>query len=99
MKTIAGLKAELDNAEIAYHQTYDDFWYGKALGMKFVMQSLSQKIDGDVGKCEEEVRDYSEDAGTINHPLITKCKSVPEPQKCEGCKRLLKFKGEIDVWQ
>lgn len=92
MKSIAELKAEKRIAEEAgagevKRESVQDH-YLKICGMIEIIESLSQKIAEDVGKCENKVDKTDYD--------WMKCKNAPEDKKCEGCKRALEIKRRLE---
>jgi hypothetical protein len=84
MKSIAELKAELEEAWRIKAFGHADIIRAEIRGMQYV----SQKISEDVEKCEEVVNlGYDYEVSSL-------CKALPEADKCEGCKRAL----EIKMW-
>lgn len=102
---IAELKAEImkhlfpeeaNASEADLEQLLDEFGFVMDKTIELDRQSLSRQIAEDVGKCENDVNSrLGTDINGIFGKITDACRSVPEPQKCEGCKRLLKLQKEV----
>ena len=106
MKTIAELKAELKRCSNAGHWIFhndgtidalewDCGYCHSCIRRKARIkdrQSILSEIQTQVGKCENKIHEHDTTGSIIGFKY---CRHVPEPQKCPGCRALLKFEKEM----